>query len=57
MSIKKANPSFKQVNVEIYSISGQKIKTLLKTQKGAKSHAAGMAQMKVDNGYHMAFIW
>lgn len=34
LAIEIANPSLKPVNVEIYSISGQKIKTLARAQKG-----------------------
>lgn len=37
MSIEIENPLLKEVTAEIYSISGQKIKTLVRAQKGAKS--------------------
>lgn len=36
LAIEIANPSLKQVNVEIYSISGQKIRSLARAQKEAK---------------------
>ncbi|MGE5519564.1 MAG: BACON domain-containing protein, partial [Candidatus Dadabacteria bacterium] len=36
IAIEIINPSLKEVNVEVYSISGQKIRSLLKGQKGAK---------------------
>jgi hypothetical protein len=36
MTIEIENPSLKKTTVEIFSMSGQKIKTLLRAQKGAK---------------------
>lgn len=36
MVIAITNPSYREINVEIYTISGQKIKTLAKAQKGQK---------------------
>jgi hypothetical protein len=36
MAVEIANPSLDEVTVEIYSISGQKIRTLARAQKGAK---------------------
>lgn len=35
MVIEIANPTYKEVNVEIYSISGERIKSLVRAQKGA----------------------
>ncbi|HLN74031.1 MAG TPA: leucine-rich repeat protein, partial [Prolixibacteraceae bacterium] len=61
MTIDIANPSHRAVSVEIYSISGQKISTLLRAQKGAninctwngkdeqgKQVPAGMFLLKVN---------
>ncbi|HET6559381.1 MAG TPA: leucine-rich repeat protein [Prolixibacteraceae bacterium] len=36
MAIEIANPSLMEVSIEIYSISGQKVRTLAKAHKGAK---------------------
>lgn len=36
MAIEITNPSLKEITVEIFSMSGQKVKTLAKDQKGAK---------------------
>lgn len=36
ITIEALNPSLKEVTVEIFSLTGQKIKTLLQAQKGAK---------------------
>lgn len=40
MTIDIENPSLREVFVEIYSLSGQKIKTLVRAQKGAKISCA-----------------